>query len=35
MNLMTAVAGHLGLMTEKAKDKVVSNWAHWNEIKGV
>lgn len=30
-----AVAGHIGLMTEKAKDKVVSNWAHWNEIKGV
>lgn len=29
------VAGHIGLMIEKAQEKVDSNWAHWDEIKGV
>ena len=29
------VAGHIGLMIEKAQDKVVGNWAHWDEAKGV
>lgn len=27
------VVGHLGLMTEKAREKITSNWLHWDEIK--
>ena len=29
------VVGHIDLMSEKAQEKVASNWAHWDEIKGV
>lgn len=29
------VAGHIDLMIEKAQDKVVRNWAHWDGVKGV
>ncbi|MCJ1342919.1 hypothetical protein MMC31_001108 [Peltigera leucophlebia] len=29
------VAGHIDLMVEKAQDKVVSNWAQWDEVKAI
>jgi len=29
------IVGHLSLMCESAQEKVVQNWEHWEEIKGV
>ena len=28
------VAGHIYLMSEKAQDKIASNWAEWDETRG-
>jgi hypothetical protein len=33
-NDFQTVVGHIALMIEKAQEKVASNWAHWDEIKG-